>query len=506
MANGTANLHLAATSAAEWSLSSQDKRRIKRLVGLVAAIILLLWLLHEVGQYIFDMGAERLANVHIDGNITKSIHVDGDWKRTVHRDGDRRKSTHVAPSGADRTYYRHDNSPKGSFANLRTVPQSGSGQAKTIGTNSGSEVSTDAAPNDNFQNVPASVAETGTQQPVSTVFGSGILPFIIPDSPPIPSSGSNGGAGDLGSGGNGSDGSNSGGGAESGGPAGNGGGDSIADGPDTPGGNPSGNLSVFAPVVDILNGGPGGDPSSNGGSGPNIQPFSTTIDPGSDSGVASAPIVEVPEPSTFGLIVVGLLALLANSYGRRYRCGTELLAAQEGSRGRRLIESHGSSARAAKHSPLRRIFVIVLAGVASLAFFVNPASAEKATVYGTTAGIFSKTPGVFLPANTDLTCFSMNDANCWDGKKWHRLYPSGRRHYAISATDRVACSVIVAPSNDCWTGSAWYRLPKGQVFGVIGGFFSNTPGAFITAPLQLPPGAIINAPRQSPTGEIASVR
>jgi hypothetical protein len=128
-----------------------------------------------------------------------------------------------------------------------------------------------------------------------------------------------------------------------------------------------------------------------------------------------------------------------------------------------------------------------------LLLVANPALAEKATVYGTTASMFSAHPGAFLPANTDLACLSMNDLNCWDGKVWHRLYPEGRRHYVVATTDRVACSVIVAPSNDCWTGSAWYRLPKGQLFGVMGGFFSRTPGAFITTPLQMRPGTYISS-------------
>jgi hypothetical protein len=331
------------------------------------------------------------------------------------------------------------------------------------------------------------------------------LPFVIPDNPQIPLVGSNCSAGDLNPGANGSGDNNPGSGAESAGPVGNGGGDSTTDCPDASGGGPGGNLSVFPPPVDVFIGGPSSDPSSSDGSGPDIQPFATTINPGSDSGGASDPIVEVPEPSTFVLFVVGLLALLAISYGRRHGA-IGLRTAQQETGGGRLFGCHGLSARARAHLPLRRNLVAMLAGVASLSFFANPAFAEKATVYGTTASIFSKIPGVFLPANTDLACFSMNDANCWDGKKWHRLFPSGRRHYAIPAADRVACSVIVAPSNDCWTGSAWYRLPKGQVFGVIGGFFSNTPGAFITEPLQLPPGAIIKAPLQSPTGEMASVR
>ncbi len=148
----------------------------------------------------------------------------------------------------------------------------------------------------------------------------------------------------------------------------------------------------------------------------------------------------------------------------------------------------------------RRVLVVVVAG--PLALLANSASAETATVYGTTASIFSPHRGAFLPANTDLACFSMNESNCWDGRIWHHLYPAGPRRYTVAAGDRVACSVIVAPKNDCWTGSVWYRLPKGQVFGVIGGFFSDVPGAFITAPLHAPPVAYISGP----LGEFASKR
>ncbi len=154
----------------------------------------------------------------------------------------------------------------------------------------------------------------------------------------------------------------------------------------------------------------------------------------------------------------------------------------------------------------RNMFAAMLAAAASLAFIAIPARSETATVYGTTASILTKHPGAFLPANTDLVCFSMNESKCWDGKKWHQLYPSGRRHYAVATADKVACRVIVAPGNDCWTGTAWYRLPRGQILGVIGGFFSMAPGAFITAPMQSRPRTSISAPLQSPLGQYASTR
>ena len=153
-----------------------------------------------------------------------------------------------------------------------------------------------------------------------------------------------------------------------------------------------------------------------------------------------------------------------------------------------------------------RMSLAAMMWTALLAFMADAASAETATVYGTTASMFSPHSGAFLPANTNLFCFSMNEADCWDGKIWHHLYPSGRRRYAVADTDRVACSVILAPSNDCWTGSVWYRLPRGQLFGVIGGFFSNNPGAFITVPLRSQPVTYSPTTSPSPLGEFASKR
>jgi hypothetical protein len=139
-------------------------------------------------------------------------------------------------------------------------------------------------------------------------------------------------------------------------------------------------------------------------------------------------------------------------------------------------------ARACLAKPL--IAAALAAAIAGFALSAAPAFCETATVYGTTAGIFSGTPGAFRPANTGLSCFSLDKGKCWDGRKWHRLYPAGPRHYAVATTERVACSVIVAPGNDCWTGSVWYRLPHGQIFGAVAGIFSRTPGAFVTAPLR----------------------
>src|SRR5581483_10846932 len=87
--------------------------------------------------------------------------------------------------------------------------------------------------------------------------------------------------------------------------------------------------------------------------------------------------------------------------------------------------------------------------------------------------------GAFAPAGTDLACWAIDAGRCWDGRKWHNLFPAGPRKYAVPTTDTVACIVIA--SGDCWTGKDWYRLPSGQVFG-------RTPtmlrGAFVTAPAR----------------------
>jgi hypothetical protein len=85
----------------------------------------------------------------------------------------------------------------------------------------------------------------------------------------------------------------------------------------------------------------------------------------------------------------------------------------------------------------------------------------------------------FVPAGTDLACAAINAGRCWDGKKWHALYPSGPRQYAVPTSDEVACVVIAG--SDCWTGSNWYRLPSGQIFGRTPG---KLRGAFVTTPLR----------------------
>ncbi len=355
-----------------------------------------------------------------------------------------------------------------------------------------------------------------------------------------PGNSANGGNGGGNSGGNG--GANSGSGGGSGGPGnsangGNGGGNASGNGGDNGGSNgdnggggPSGN-----PLADSTPGpgddGGGGNSGNGPGDGPDVFPnldspppfgnggpdggdggpsgiplADSTPGPGDNGANILAPTVDVPEPDSIALFAGGFLVLLTTL--RRQR-GLSRNRPQTSWNESASIDPHegcGLGARKVAGLAMRRMCLAAIMGAALLAIIAGPTLAETATVYGRTASIFSVNSGSFLPANTDLVCFSMNEANCWDGRIWHHLYPSGRRHYAVATTDRVACSVIVAPSNDCWTGSVWYRLPRGQVFGVIGGFFSDTPGAFITAPLRSPPVTYNAISLQSPLGEFASKR
>ena len=112
-------------------------------------------------------------------------------------------------------------------------------------------------------------------------------------------------------------------------------------------------------------------------------------------------------------------------------------------------------------------------------------ASDDVRVFGVQAGIASSTPGAFLPAGTKLACYSIQEGRCWDGKRWHSLYPGGERHYQHSSI-AVECLIIVSPESDCWTGSAWFKLPQGQVFGVQEGIAMSKPGAFKTMPLDPP--------------------
>ena len=445
MTDQTADMHLPAATAGEWSLSSTDKKRLKRILVLGAAILLLLWLMFQLGQYTLALGTR----------LRTQIQIDGDWKRTLHTaaiyvppfsgDGINKKKEIAGwppatlPIGAGSTEVAND----GRSDEMLPAEPLGSSE-----TNSFSTPGTGGQSN----------SGAGGGEPGFAGFGRIFPPGIGGAGGSFPDDGASGSSTDKDKGtrsdGDGHDGDSNGGADDGGNHDGKG-----------PSDDPVVTPNFFTPpgFVDL--------PDSDGGDPPDTLLTDPIIDP-DDTGAGDPPTaIQIPEPSSIFFFGAGLLALLRASRIQR-----------------------------------RRRFPPVVAGMILLAFVAGPALAETATVYGTTATIFSKNYGAFQPANTDLVCFSMNNAYCWDGKKWHHLYPNGRRRYAAATNDRVACSVIVAPSNDCWTGSNWYRLPRGQVFGVIGGFFSNTPGAFITAPLRWAPVPHAAVSLQSPLGEFASKR
>ena len=488
----------------KWSLSSRDKKRLKQILALCAAIVGLLWLLFQLGQYTV-MGAGQPSHIRADGDRKMTVPA----TPLVH---------HKTIPGASKGKSIAGIVPP--VAGVRRPPPAdGAGTNRTAPT---------PLAGDDSQSGSSGAAGTGMQQQFSSgsnsnspvLFGYGYPPMPLitgggPGNGPNTSSpGGNGGPGNnpniLGGnggpggspGGNNPDGNGPGnpGSGPSSGPGGSPGGNNPnGNGPDNPGSGPSGGPGGSPGGNDPNGNGPdnpGSGPSGGPGSGPGDNPFPDLDNPppfgtgGPDNGGPSdtpitdstpgngpavvTPTVDVPEPNSLAMFAGGLAVLLFALRRRKRLQASWLIAAS--------------------------------IGAASLATIADPASAETATVYGRTASIFSPNSGAFLPANTDLTCFSMNEANCWDGKKWLRLYPAGRRHYAVAATDRIACSVIVAPSNDCWTGSAWYRLPRGQLFGVIGGFFSDTPGAFITAPLRTPAVTYTITSLQSPLGQFATKR
>jgi hypothetical protein len=91
--------------------------------------------------------------------------------------------------------------------------------------------------------------------------------------------------------------------------------------------------------------------------------------------------------------------------------------------------------------------------------------------------------GGFKPAGTEFLCTAIDNGRCYDGKKWHDLFPPGPRKYATDAPDKVTCAAFVG--GDCWTvDRKWYRMPRGQLMGVTMSPMSATPGAFMTAPLR----------------------
>jgi hypothetical protein len=68
----------------------------------------------------------------------------------------------------------------------------------------------------------------------------------------------------------------------------------------------------------------------------------------------------------------------------------------------------------------------------------------------------------FNTTGTDMVCKAIDAGRCWDGNKWHALFPGGPRIYAAPTSDEIACVAIA--QGDCWTGTEWYRLPSGQNF------------------------------------------
>ena len=547
MNNRTTNADFPVALAAKWSLSSHDKKRLKQILVLSAAIAALLWLLYQLAQYTITMGAEQQNKVHVDGGSTKTLPVDPSPHET----------SSLGNIGEGKGRPGNTLPPSPGLRGLAGAPDDG-----------GSNATSPAVPFHGGQSIFPSIPESDTQQQTNPGFDTRNSPLLGYGNPPMPWI-TNGGAGSsLPSGGG------SGGGADGNGngasPGGNGGGGNAGTGPGDgpgvvpnegssqvgPGGDPSPNGGPSGTPVGTPSGpgdgpgvnpndnpwqfGPGGDPSPNGG--PSGSPAGTPSGPGDDPGLlpnddpwlgpggdpspnggpsGSPPVdpitgpgsngtsnatVKVPEPDSIALFATGLLVLLSILRGQRSLSHGRLQAFRRRFAGGYALSGCGSAVHGAAGSHMRRKCSAAFMGIAWLALTANPASAETATVYGNTASIFSANSGAFLPANTNLACFSMNEANCWDGKTWHHLYPSGPRRYALATSDRVACSVIVAPSNDCWTGSVWYRLPKGQLFGVLGGFFSNTPGAFITAPLRSQSVTYTSTLWQSPLGEFAAKR
>ncbi len=131
----------------------------------------------------------------------------------------------------------------------------------------------------------------------------------------------------------------------------------------------------------------------------------------------------------------------------------------------------------------RRICLAALQAAMFLVFRVGAATAEQIAVYGATLPGWQG--GAFRPAGTELSCTELDrNGRCWDGHKWHILYPPGQRHYA-RANGQVDCMVIVKQSADCWDGRHRYKLPIGTIFGAVLPGFQG--GAFRTMPL--PPDA-----------------
>jgi len=492
MTDQTVGAHLPAILAGEWSLSHRDKKRLKNILLLSVATILLLWFLYQLAQYTVSVGANQ--------QIT--LHIDGDWKRTIHTDSSRNLKSPSEDIGAE----------KGIPGKPRALSPAARAPADAPLGDERNEAAPGTLVNDSDRSIFPSTVGTETEQQENSGFDSRNSPFLGYGNPSMPWVINDGGSGSSlpregGSGGRaGDNGKDAGSGSNQPGSASPDTTTGPGEGPrdDNAGSDPNGAPAVFPNFDDPPQFDNAGYPSGDGGSWLGPPTVDSTSGAGGDGATVLAPTIQVPEPDSIALFAVGLIALLTVLRVHCSRRHDRLQASRKGRIGIYLYASFVSAARRAAGLHMRRNCLAAFMGIALLAFIADTATAETATVYGTTASIFSANSGAFLPANTKLACFSMNEADCWDGKSWHHLYPSGRRHYAAATTDRVACSVIVAPRNDCWTGSVWYRLPRGQIFGVIGGFFSNTPGAFITAPLRSPPVTYISAPLQSPLGEFAS--
>ncbi len=87
MAYHSEQAHSRSPSGAQWSLTNRDKKRLKRILVLCAAIILLLSLLYQLAQYTAAIGSER------------NDSADGDWKRTIHVDPGSKPTFSVAGAG-----------------------------------------------------------------------------------------------------------------------------------------------------------------------------------------------------------------------------------------------------------------------------------------------------------------------------------------------------------------------------------------------------------------------
>jgi uncharacterized membrane protein YgcG len=304
MANQAADAHLPATLAAEWSLSSRDKKRLKQILALSAAIVTLLWLLYQLAQYTVAIGEEQQIKVHIDG----------DWKKTIHVDPGRYQTSSAGGVGEGKGVSSKSWTPSVGAPGTAEAPEGGRSN----------EISPSTLFNASGQNIVPSTGGTDTQQ-VNPGFDTGSSPFLSYGNPPISWITGGGGAGGSSQGGSGSGGNGNG--------SGNGGGGNPGDGP---GGDPV----VFPNFDSPLPIGNSGDPSGD----PPGAPLADST-PGPGGGASNLnPTVQVPEPASIALYAVGLLTLLTALQGQR-RSHNRLQAARTGSAGIDPDAPCGSGAR-----------------------------------------------------------------------------------------------------------------------------------------------------------------